>query len=276
MPDIQRCSEVPPSTPLFESNITFMNYPLDASLTHGAHGLAVDEVQLYNRADIPLEFVVTARDDWKMELSFDPRRFDEDTMQRMLGHVAATLDAFAAEPNRLLGRVPILPEAERRQLLETFNDTAVPFDAALTVVHRLEQAAADHPERPAVEYRDSVLSAGELNARANRIAHRLLAAAELGPDTLVAICMHRSARLMEAILAVWKRRRLCSDRPRLSGGAHPHHPRGFRRRPRDHQRRPCLRSWPGSRRSCRSTTPPPGSTTTPIRAAPCRPTASRT
>ncbi|MCA3783275.1 MAG: amino acid adenylation domain-containing protein [Burkholderia sp.] len=204
LPDIQRCSEVPLTTPLFESNITFMNYPLDASLTHGAHGLAVDEVELYNRADIPLEFVVTARDDWKMELSFDPRRFDEDTMQRMLGHVAATLDAFAADPNRLLGRLPILPEAERRQLLDTFNDTAVPFDAALTVVHRLEQAAAAHPERPAVEYRDSVLSIGELNARANRIAHRLLAAAELGPDALVAICMHRSAHLMEVILAVWK------------------------------------------------------------------------
>ncbi|RXV65673.1 amino acid adenylation domain-containing protein [Burkholderia stabilis] len=204
LPDIQRCSEVPLTTPLFESNITFMNYPLDASLTHGAHGLAVDEVQLYNRADIPLEFVVTARDDWKMELSFDPRRFDEDTMQRMLGHVAATLDAFAADPNRLLGRLPILPEAERRLLLDTFNDTAVPFDAALTVVHRLEQAAAAHPGRAAVEYRDSVLSIGELNARANRLAHRLLAAAELGPDALVAICMHRSAHLMEAILAVWK------------------------------------------------------------------------
>ncbi|WP_175804707.1 non-ribosomal peptide synthetase [Burkholderia ambifaria] len=204
LPDIQRCSEVPLTTPLFESNITFMNYPLDASLTHGAHGLAVDEVQLYNRADIPLEFVVTARDDWKMELSFDPRRFDEDTMQRMLGHVAATLDAFAADPNRLLGRLPMLPEAERRQLLDTFNDTDVPFDAARTVVHRLEQAAADHPERPAVEYRDIVLSAGELNARANRTAHRLLAAVELRPDALVAICMHRSERLMEAILAVWK------------------------------------------------------------------------
>ncbi|WP_175693243.1 non-ribosomal peptide synthetase [Burkholderia ambifaria] len=204
LPDIQRCSEVPLTTPLFESNITFMNYPLDASLTHGAHGLAVDEVQLYNRADIPLEFVVTARDDWKMELSFDPRRFDEDTMQRMLGHVGATLDAFAADPNRLLGRLPMLPEAERRQLLDTFNDTDVPFDAARTVVHRLEQAAADHPERPAVEYRDIVLSAGELNARANRTAHRLLAAVELRPDALVAICMHRSERLMEAILAVWK------------------------------------------------------------------------
>ncbi|MFP3616358.1 hypothetical protein SB778_40680, partial [Paraburkholderia sp. SIMBA_050] len=51
LPDIQRCSDVPAATPLFESNVTFMNYPLDASLTHGAHGLAVDEVQLYNRAD---------------------------------------------------------------------------------------------------------------------------------------------------------------------------------------------------------------------------------
>ncbi|SCZ39646.1 MULTISPECIES: non-ribosomal peptide synthetase [Burkholderia] len=204
LPDIQRCSDVPAATPLFESNVTFMNYPLDASLAHGAHGLAVDEVQLYNRADIPLEFVVTARDDWKMELSFDPRRFDEDAMQRMLGHVAATLDAFAADPGRLLGRVPILPDAERHRLQDVFNDTAVPFDAARTVVHRLEQAAAEHPERPMVEYRDGVLSAAELNARANRTARILLAAAELGPDTLVAICMQRSARLMEAILAVWK------------------------------------------------------------------------
>ncbi|MFM0286806.1 amino acid adenylation domain-containing protein [Paraburkholderia megapolitana] len=204
LPDIQRCSEVPLTTPLFESNVTFMNYPLDESLTHGAHGLAVDDVQLYNRADIPLEFVVTARDDWKMELSFDPQRFDEDTMRRMLGHVAVTLDAFEADPNRLLGRLPMLSEAERHQLLETFNDTEVPFDAELTVVHRLEQAAAVYPERPAVEYRDTVLSAGELNARANRTAHRLLAAAELKPDSLVAICMHRSEHLMEAIFAVWK------------------------------------------------------------------------
>jgi len=204
LPEIQRCSEVPLAAPLFESNLTFMNYPLDQSLTQGAHGLAVDDIALYNRADMPLEFVVSARDDWKMELSFDPQRFDADTMQRMLGHVATALNGFVDEPNRLLGRLPILPEAERQQLLETFNDTAVPFDAARTVVHRLEQAAADHPERPALEYRDTVLSAGALNARANRTAHRLLAAADLPPDALVAICMHRSERLMEAIFAVWK------------------------------------------------------------------------
>ena len=155
--------------------------PLDASLTHGAHGLAVDEVQLYNRADIPLEFVVTARDDWKMELSFDPRRFDEDTMQRMLGHVAARRSTRSPP-----SRSRILPEAERRQLLETFNDTVVRRRA-----HR--GASPSRPPRTTPSgrrwYRDSVLSAGELNARANRIAHRLLAAAELGPDTLVAICI---------------------------------------------------------------------------------------
>ncbi len=204
LPDIQRWSEIPPATSLFESNVVFMNYPLDEALTHGAHDLAIDEIELYDRADVPLELQVTARDRWEIDLAFDPRRFDPAAMRRMLGHFGALLENFVAEPAKAVGRLSILTASERRELLEDFNDTDVPFDAADTVVHRLERAAALDPTRPAAEFEGVAVSIGELNARANRFARRLLKAAPLRPDDLVAIVAPRSERMMEAILAVWK------------------------------------------------------------------------
>jgi len=204
LPEIQRWSEIPPATPLFESNVIFMNYPLDESLTHGAHGLAIDEIELYDRADVPLELQVTARGRWEIDLAFDPLRFDPAAMRRMLGHFGALLENFVAEPAKPVGRFSILTEPERHELLADFNDTEIPFDADDNVVRRLERAAALHPAQPAVECEGTVVSFHELNSRANRLARRLLGAAPLRPDDLVAIVAPRSERMIEAILAIWK------------------------------------------------------------------------
>ncbi|WP_037664113.1 AMP-binding protein, partial [Streptomyces aurantiacus] len=66
-----------------------------------------------------------------------------------------------------------------------------------------EERAAGTPEAVAVEFEDSRLSYGELNARANRLA-RHLRSLGVGPDVLVALCLPRSEHLMVAVLAVLK------------------------------------------------------------------------
>ncbi|MFJ3279421.1 non-ribosomal peptide synthetase [Streptomyces halstedii] len=58
-------------------------------------------------------------------------------------------------------------------------------------------------DAPAVVFGESVLDYAELNARANRLARRLIAAG-VGPDALVAVAVERSARLVVAVLAVLK------------------------------------------------------------------------
>jgi len=204
LPEIQRWSEVPPATPLFESNVIFMNYPLDHSLVEGAYGIGIDQVQLYDRADVPIELQVTAQSQWEIDLGYDPERFERETMQRMLLHFGALLEQFIDEPARPIGRFSLLTATEREQALRNARGQDAPFDASRTLVHRLEEDAAAHPERAAVECEGRVVSIAELNARANRLARHLLATASLQQDDLVAILAPRSERMMEAILAIWK------------------------------------------------------------------------
>jgi amino acid adenylation domain-containing protein len=66
-----------------------------------------------------------------------------------------------------------------------------------------EQRVAEAPDRPAVSYEGETLSYGELNRRANRLAH-FLRARDVGPGQLVGLCLDRSLDTVTAILAVLK------------------------------------------------------------------------
>jgi amino acid adenylation domain-containing protein len=72
-----------------------------------------------------------------------------------------------------------------------------------TVAEFFEGSVATSPSAPAVRFEDTVVTYAEVNAEANRLARRLLAAG-VGPDSLVAIALPRSPRLVVAVLAVLK------------------------------------------------------------------------
>ena len=87
-------------------------------------------------------------------------------------------------------------------MLVDWNATAAP--SAETYVHRLFEAQAAHaPDATAVIFRDERLTYAELNARANRLAHALIAAG-VQPDGLVAIALERSPAMVVALLATLK------------------------------------------------------------------------
>ncbi len=72
-----------------------------------------------------------------------------------------------------------------------------------TLHGRFEAQAALMPEVIAVEFESERLSYGELNARANRLAHRLIAAG-VSKDDRVAICVERGVGMIVGLLAILK------------------------------------------------------------------------
>jgi amino acid adenylation domain-containing protein len=129
--------------------------------------------------------------------------FDPPTVGRMAGHLATFLAAAVASPDLPLAALPILSAAERHQLVEGWNDTAAEVPAGTTAHRLFERRAAAAPGAIAVEHAGETLTYGELNARANRLAHRLRRRG-IGPGALVGICLERGPAMVAALLAVLK------------------------------------------------------------------------
>ncbi len=129
--------------------------------------------------------------------------FDPATVTRYGFHLEALLAAALAEPERPWTELPLLSPGERAQLLTEWNDVSRPFPSEATLHGLFESWAERTPEAPAVELGGRTLSYRDLDAQANRLAHRLLAAG-VRPEEPVAIHLERSAEVLVAILGVLK------------------------------------------------------------------------
>ncbi|NOK38896.1 amino acid adenylation domain-containing protein, partial [Corallococcus exercitus] len=129
--------------------------------------------------------------------------FEEATVARMAEHYTRLLAAAVARLEQPLASLPLLTDEERQQLLFTWNDTHAdyPRDASLTAL--FEEHAARSPQAIAVEFEGRQLTYGELDARANQLAHHLR---KLGVDvgTPVGLCTGRSLEMVVATLAILK------------------------------------------------------------------------
>jgi amino acid adenylation domain-containing protein len=143
-----------------------------------------------------------APDGLEGSLEYSRDLFDRPTVTRLAGHFETFLAAALAEPGRPLSGLSVLTEAEAWQMLVEWNLTSI--DLPFEPVHRLFEARAlDNPGAPAVVGEHGILTYGELNRRANRLAHRLRRQG-IGAEDLVALRMPRSPDLVTAALAVLK------------------------------------------------------------------------
>ncbi|MFJ8792347.1 amino acid adenylation domain-containing protein [Streptomyces sp. NPDC102462] len=136
-------------------------------------------------------------------LDYSTDLFDRVTAQSVADRFVRVLTALAEDPGRRVGETEILGPDERRRMLVEWNDTAVGH-VDRTPVHVLfEERAAAEPKALAVVSGEERFSYGELNARANRLAHRLLSRG-VGRESRVAVFQKRSAALVVSTLAVLK------------------------------------------------------------------------
>ena len=136
-------------------------------------------------------------------IEFAAQLFDPATVQRFAEQLPVLLAAMAADDSAPAQRLPMLPPAQRAQLLMNFNRPASLRPHALCIHTRFEQQAARTPEAIAIEHDGEHLSYADLDVRANRLAHYLVAQG-VGADRLVAVCIERGIASVVAMLATLK------------------------------------------------------------------------
>jgi amino acid adenylation domain-containing protein len=129
--------------------------------------------------------------------------FDHATATRMSQHFEQLAGSILEDPDRAISRLPMLLEEERRVILSTWARAPADFPKDAMVKDLFEEGAARTPDADAVVFAGDRLTFGALNARANRLAHRLR---RLGvePGTLVGVYMDKSLDLVVAVLGVLK------------------------------------------------------------------------
>ncbi|MCB9718000.1 MAG: amino acid adenylation domain-containing protein [Myxococcales bacterium] len=155
-------------------------------------------------ANFELTLVVTpSSDGYALQWEYNTDLFDAATIERMATHFEVLLDAATRQPERSVMELPLLTAEERRWITVELNDTrSAPRHDAL--VHELFEAQVDRsPDAPALVFEGRTSSYRELDALANRIAHRLRRLG-VGREDRVAVFMLRSIELVATLLGVLK------------------------------------------------------------------------
>ena len=147
--------------------------------------------------------VVEAGDGITATWDYSTDLFDEGTMQRMSSHFHNVLQAICAAPETQLQELPLLSSEESRHLLFDFNPQAPALPPAACLHHLFEAQAARSPESPALSFDGFHFSYGEVNVRANLLAHHLRSLG-VGPESRVALLFDHGLDLVTAILGVLK------------------------------------------------------------------------
>ncbi|MBT2508338.1 amino acid adenylation domain-containing protein, partial [Streptomyces sp. ISL-98] len=182
----------------FDTLVVYENYPHDPDAGRQLGGLPIVGGGGEEATHYPLTLLASPADELELRLDYRPDLFDEAAVQTLVGRVQRVLAQMAADPRVRVAGLGVLDEAERRVVVEEWNDTARPVPA-VTLPELFETQAALTPEAVAVlDDEGASVSYAELEERANRVA-RWLIARGVEPESRVAVLMERSADLMAVL-----------------------------------------------------------------------------
>ena len=196
----------PSRNPLFDVMVVFQN---TENVALNLPGLEITSLALdygTSQFDQLWSFAETATG-LQLELRFNRDLFEEASIRRQMDCWTVLAESAVDAPQETIGRLPLLSPEDRTALLSRNSPFAQTTSAHAGLADWFEAQAARTPDAVAVSDGGEHLNYAELNARANRLAHRLRGLTETpeGEDApLIGLCLPRSAELIVAMLAILK------------------------------------------------------------------------
>ncbi|MGA9769788.1 MAG: amino acid adenylation domain-containing protein, partial [Blastocatellia bacterium] len=188
-------------TPLFQVMMVHQNAATETIETTALKLRPIEVEVESSKFDLTL-FVKQGAHGLAAAFEYSTDLFDGATISRMAAHFKSLLEAIIAAPERRLSDLPLLTESEQR-LLSSWNETKAGYPSDACIHHLFEEQVRRSPDATALVFEEVQLTYGELNARANQLAHYLRASG-IGPDRLVGIFVERSIEMLVGVLGVLK------------------------------------------------------------------------
>jgi amino acid adenylation domain-containing protein len=189
---------------LFETLLVFENWKGDLTTSDWGPDLAVRDVRGHHiEAGHPLTVVIAPGPALSIDLTYDKHRFETLAIERLLANLQVLLDGMVADPTSCLADLPLLTAAERKLVLYDWNDTQESYPEDPCIHEMFERQVLRTPSATALVCGEEQLSYAELDLRANQLAHHLRGLG-VRRETLVGVCVARSAELVTSLLAILK------------------------------------------------------------------------
>ncbi|WP_038219807.1 condensation domain-containing protein, partial [Xanthomonas maliensis] len=187
--------------PVFQAMLTWQN---NAATELTLPGIRLRPIQTDRHdAKFDLELFMGLVDDRILgRLAYATALFDRGTIERQLAQFVQVLTALAADDRAAVHRLPLLPVDQRAQLQRFTATDAAPIPAHC-IHHLFEEQVRRTPQAVALRADSVQLSYRQLDARANRLAHRLRTLG-VGPESRVALYLPRGIEQVVALLATLK------------------------------------------------------------------------
>jgi amino acid adenylation domain-containing protein/non-ribosomal peptide synthase protein (TIGR01720 family) len=185
-------------------NTMFVQQNLPAALNAGDVSISEVDLSVGSRADFDLTLnVIPTSRGLELLLVYRQDLYVEATAARLLDNYETLLLDAVQDPDRPIGDLCILSARERSEVLVDRNETQRPYPDDKCLHEVIRERATRSPETPAIEAEQQTLTYGELERRANQLAHYLRSVGATR-DAAVGILLERSADAIMAFLAVLK------------------------------------------------------------------------
>jgi amino acid adenylation domain-containing protein/non-ribosomal peptide synthase protein (TIGR01720 family) len=204
--EVQGWSEVERGVALFESLLAYENYPVEpmvAGASETVGRVRYEQVWSMERTNYPLTIVVGPGRRLLIKVLYEEERLEGEGIERLLGHIERLLESMTEGAGQRLSELRMMREEEEEQILVEWNRTATEYPRHLCIHQLFERQAALTPDATAVVYQDERLTYSELNGRSNQLAHYLRAQGVV-EESLVGLCLERSALMVTALLGILK------------------------------------------------------------------------
>jgi amino acid adenylation domain-containing protein len=189
--------------PLFDTLFIMQNIDQPPLRLEGLTIVPCDFDSGVSRFDLTL-IALQTEEGFRFSLEYSTHLFRQETMRRLAGHFVNILKEVAEDPGVRLGRLDLLTEAEKRQLILDFNRTAGPFPEGRSVHQLFAHQVSRTPDAAAVTGGapgQTLLTYAELQRHAAHSADRLKGAGMGGGD-IVGLMVRRSPQMLTALLGI--------------------------------------------------------------------------